>query len=53
MLRRLMLIATLCLLACPAAADASPDPSRDPLVARWITVGPDVLGRIAAVRRWN
>ncbi len=38
MLRRIMLVATLCLLACPAAADASPDPSRDPLVRRWITV---------------
>lgn len=38
MLRRIMLIATLCLLACPAAADANPDPSRDPLVRRWITV---------------
>lgn len=38
MLRRLMLIATLCLLACPAAADASPDPGRDPLVRRWLTV---------------
>jgi hypothetical protein len=38
MLRRLMLIATLCLLAFPAAADANPDPGGDPLVARWLAV---------------
>jgi hypothetical protein len=44
MLRRLMLIATLCMLACPAAADASPDPSRDPLVRRWMTVAQTYWG---------
>jgi hypothetical protein len=38
MLRRLTLIATLCLFACPAAANASPDPSSDPLVRRWVSV---------------
>jgi hypothetical protein len=32
MLRRLTLIVLLCLLALPAAADAAPDPGRDPLV---------------------
>jgi hypothetical protein len=38
MLRRLTLIALLCLLALPAAADAVPDPGRDPLVQHRLAV---------------
>jgi matrixin len=56
MLRRLTLIALLCLLAIPAAAEASPDPGRDPLVQRWLAVArahwgasPPCLGGVDAV----
>jgi hypothetical protein len=54
--RRLTLIALLCLLAIPAAAEAAPDPGRDPLVQRWLTVArahwgasPPCLGGVDAV----
>jgi len=56
MLRRLTLIALLYLLATPAAADASPDPGRDPLVQSWLAVArahwgasPACLGGVDAV----
>jgi hypothetical protein len=56
MLRRLTLIALLCLLVAPRAAEAAPDPGRDPLVQRWLAVAraywgasPPCLGGVDAV----
>ncbi len=56
MLRRLTLMALLCLLALPAGAGAAPDPGLDPLVQRWLAVAraqwgasPPCLGGVEVV----
>jgi hypothetical protein len=53
---RLTLIVLLCLLAAPTAAEATPDPARDPFVQRWLAVAraywgasPPCLGGVDAV----
>jgi hypothetical protein len=58
MRRRLTLIVLLCLLVAPTAAEAAPDPGRDPLVQRWLAVArayrgasPPCLGGVDAVAR--
>src|SRR5262245_8103775 len=56
MLGRRTRLGLLCLLVSPAAAEASPDPGRDPLVQRWLAVAraqwgatPPCLGGVDAV----